>query len=181
MAYGDPVALFEQAALNAADVLDRVGPAQLGLPTPCAEWDVRALVAHMRGGPTYLLAAGGSDRDGASGDATSYRDAISACVEALRRPGVLERTCLSPLGFEWSVAEATAGTFMDQLIHTWDLAVATGQESTLDSGLVDTCIAMFLPAMPAMGRAGGLVGPEVVVPSDAPPQVRLLGAMGRKA
>ena len=87
---------------------------------------------------------------------------------------------MSPLGFEWSVAEATAGTFMDQLVHTWDLAVATGQDASLDPELVDVCVAMFLPEMPERGRAAGLVGPAVAVPTGASAQDRLLGAMGRR-
>ena len=74
---------------------------------------------------------------------------------------MLERMCMSPLGFEWPVAHAVAGTFMDALIHTWDLATATGQDASLDPELVDACIAMFLPDMPERGRASGLVGPAV--------------------
>ena len=87
---------------------------------------------------------------------------------------------MSPLGFEWPVAHAVAGTFMDALIHTWDLATATGQDASLDPELVDACIAMFLPDMPERGRASGLVGPAVDVPDDASPQDRLLAAMGRR-
>jgi uncharacterized protein (TIGR03086 family) len=87
---------------------------------------------------------------------------------------------MSPLGFEWTVGEATAGTFMDNLVHTWDLAVATGQDPTLDTDLVDACVALFLPDMPERGRAAGIVGPAVAVPEDASPQDRLLGAMGRR-
>ena len=68
---------------------------------------------------------------------------------------------------------------MDTLIHTWDLAVATGQDRILDPALVEACVAMFLPDMPERGRAGGLVGPAVPVPADAPAQDRLLAAMGR--
>ena len=98
---------------------------------------------------------------------------------ALREPEVLTRTCQSPLNFEWTIEQAVAGTFMDQLIHTWDLATATGQDSTLDPDLVAACVAMFLPDMPEMGRAGGLVGPVIAVPADASPQAKLLGAMGR--
>jgi uncharacterized protein (TIGR03086 family) len=79
------------------------------------------------------------------------------------------------------VAEAAAGTFMDQLIHTWDLATATGQPTDLDRDLVEVCAALFLPDMPAVGRASGLVGPEILVAADAPPQVQLLAAMGRAA
>ena len=69
---------------------------------------------------------------------------------------------------------------MDTLIHTWDLAVATGQDRTLDPALVDSCVAMFLPEMPERGRAAGIVGPAVPVPDDASPQERLLAAMGRR-
>jgi uncharacterized protein (TIGR03086 family) len=76
--------------------------------------------------------------------------------------------------------EATAGTFMDALVHTWDLATATDQDSELDPELVDACIAMFLPDMPERGRAAGLVGPEVAIGADARAQDRLLGAMGRR-
>jgi uncharacterized protein (TIGR03086 family) len=135
----------------------------------------------MAGGPAYLLgAARGDTSTTVSADPRAYRAAVDECVVLLRRPGIAERRCLSPLGFEWSVGEATAGTFMDQLVHTWDLAVATGHDPTLDPELVDSCIAMFLPHMPEMGRAGGLIGPAVVVPDDAPPQARLLGALGRE-
>ena len=69
---------------------------------------------------------------------------------------------------------------MDALIHTWDLATATGQDASLDTELVVACVAMFLPDMPERGRASGLVGPAVVVPDDASGQDRLLAAMGRQ-
>jgi uncharacterized protein (TIGR03086 family) len=68
---------------------------------------------------------------------------------------------------------------MDQLVHTWDQAVATGQDRALDADVVDAVVAMFLPHMPDVGRQAGLVGPAVAVPADASPQDRLLGAMGR--
>jgi uncharacterized protein (TIGR03086 family) len=69
---------------------------------------------------------------------------------------------------------------MDALIHTWDLAGATGQDTSLDPELVDACITMFLPDMPERGRASGLVGPAITVPDDASAQDRLLAAMGRQ-
>jgi uncharacterized protein (TIGR03086 family) len=86
---------------------------------------------------------------------------------------------MSPAGFEWSVAEAAGGTAMDQLIHTWDLAVAVGADRHLDEEVVEAVVEMFLPHMPDIGRQAGLVGPSVPVPAGASPQDRLLGAMGR--
>jgi len=108
------------------------------------------------------------------------RSGVDACLARFAEPGVLDRTCASPLGFEWTVGQAVAGTFMDVLIHTWDLAAATGQDSTLDAELVAACAAMFLPDMPENGRAAGLIGPAVEVGADATPQQILLGALGRQ-
>ena len=178
----EPVALFEKAAEGAARVLAGVRPDQLGGSTPCTEWTVQDLVEHLVGSTDYLLAATGAAGPDRTGPATAsdYRAGVARVLDALSRPGALDLRCPSPLGFEWSLAEATAGTFMDNLVHTWDLATATGQDRKLDDELVEVCIAMFLPDMPERGRAGGLVGPAVAVPSDASPQDRLLGAMGRQ-
>lgn len=172
--------MFERAAANAASMAEQVRPEQVDAPTPCVEWNVEALLAHMASGPRYLLTALRVDqRDGETGDG-AYRKSVSGCVEALRVPGALDRRCMSPAGFEWSIAEATAGTAMDQLVHTWDLAVAIGGDRELDPELVDAVVEMFVPHMPEVGRAVGIVGPEVSIPPGASPQDRLLGAMGRQ-
>ena len=174
--------LLERATVQAGAVMARVGAGRMADPTPCAEWTVQQLIDHMVGSTDYLAAAlAGREpvaRSGASAD--DYRIGARGVLEGLRRPGALDRTCVSPLGFTWSIGQATAGTFMDNLIHTWDLATATDQECTLDGELVDACVAMFLPEMPERGRSAGLVGPPVPVPPDASAQDRLLGAMGRR-
>lgn len=104
---------------------------------------------------------------------------MAACVEALRVPGALQQRCMSPAGFEWSVAEAASGTAMDQLIHTWDLGVAIGQDGDMAPDLAEAITAIFLPDMPEIGRQAGFVGAAVPVSEDASAQDRLLGAMGR--
>jgi uncharacterized protein (TIGR03086 family) len=178
----DPVVLLERATVRAGAVMARVGAGRLADPTPCAEWTVQQLIDHMVGSTDYLAAAlaGREPVARSGGSADDYRIGVRSVLEGLRRPGALDRTCVSPLGFTWSVGQATAGTFMDNLIHTWDLARATDQECTLDGELVDACVAMFLPEMPERGRSAGLVGPPVRVPADATAQDRLLGAMGRR-
>lgn len=149
---------------------------QLGLATPCTEWDVAALLEHMAGGPAYLLAALGAEPVGPS---WPDQAAVDACVSLLREPGALERRCMSPAGFEWSVGEAAAGTAMDQLVHTWDLAVAVGGDGSLDPAVTAAVVEMFLPHMPEVGRQAGFVGPAVAVGDGASAQDVLLGAMGR--
>ena len=176
----DPVALFERAAGDAVALAATVTPSQLGDPTPCSDWTVAELLEHMAGGTSYLLGALEIDHRAPGTDAEAYRAAVTRCVEELRRPGTLERRCMSPANFEWSIAEATAGTFMDQLVHTWDLATAIGADTTLDPELTQACVDMFLPHMPEIGRHAGIVGPAVAVANDASAQVRLLGAMGRQ-
>lgn len=183
----DPMTLFERAAASAVSMAGQVRPDQRHAPTPCAEWDVAALLDHMVAGPGYLLAAVGADPAGpetagpeTAGPDNWYKAAVARSIEALHQPGALDRRCMSPAGFEWSVGEAVGGTAMDQLIHTWDLAVAIEGDRALDPELVDVCVAMFLPQMPEIGRAAGIIGPAVSVPADASAQDRLLGAMGRQ-
>ena len=169
--------MFDRAATRAATLARSVDPGRSDDPTPCSEWNIASLLEHLAGGCGYLLAALGADPSAAG----SWPDAtvVAACVAALREEGALERRCMSPAGFEWSVAEAAAGTAMDQLIHTWDLAIAVGGEHGVDPDVTDAVVSMFLPQMPEVGRQAGFVGPEIAVAPSAPALDRLLGAMGR--
>jgi uncharacterized protein (TIGR03086 family) len=177
----DPVVLYRAATDRAIEVIQAVQPEQLASETPCSEWDVQQLIDHLAGGAEYLVAAveGREPAQQSNVTAADYQHGVAAVLGALERPGAMERTCTSPLGFQWPISQAVAGTFMDVLIHTWDLARSTGQDEKLDPGLVDTCAALFLPEMPQRGREAGIVGPAVEVGEDAPAQDRLLAAMGR--
>jgi uncharacterized protein (TIGR03086 family) len=178
----NPVDLYRVATDRAMAVVDAVRRHQLGSPTPCTEWTVQQLIDHLVGGTEYLLSAaeGREPLQPTHATGADYRRGVANVLMALKLPGAMERMCVSPLGFEWPVAQAVAGTFMDVLIHTWDLARATGQNDKLDPDLVDACTAMFLPEMPERGRAAGIVGPAVEVGDDASPQDRLLAATGRQ-
>jgi uncharacterized protein (TIGR03086 family) len=177
----EPLMLYRAATARALAAVEAVRPDQLGWPTPCSEWTVQQLIDHLRGGADYLLAAatGAVPAPAAGAPADDYRILVDRVLTAVQLPGAMERSCISPLGFEWSVADAVAGTFMDVLVHTWDLARATGQDEQLDVRLVEACAAMFLPEMPRRGREAGIVGPEVVLDAGASAQDRLLAAMGR--
>ena len=143
--------MFERASAGAAARVAAVSAEQWQSPTPCSLWDVRQLVDHMRGGPAYLLGALHAEAPTAS---TSYGEMITVSVETLRVPGALDRRCMSPAGFEWTVGEATAGTAMDQLVHTWDLAVATGA-GPRPRGRGCRCRGGHVPAADARRRPSG--------------------------
>ncbi len=69
--------------------------------------------------------------------------------------------------------------FIDVLIHGWDLAVATGRESTLDPELVSAAAEVVAPQIEAL-RASGAFGQPVEPPPDgASAQTRLLTTLGR--
>ncbi|CAI7973762.1 TIGR03086 family metal-binding protein [Parafrankia sp. BMG5.11] len=177
------VDLYRQAGIHAAKIMTGVRSEHLTGPTPCAKWTVQDVVDHLVGGTGYLLAAATGGQPGeppVRAGTDRFATGVATVLDAVAQPGVTERRCMSPLGFEWSVGEALAGTFMDVLVHSWDLATATGQDTHLDPDLVRACWDMFIPEMPERGRRAGLIGPQVAVPSEAPLQDRLLGAMGRQ-
>jgi uncharacterized protein (TIGR03086 family) len=177
-----PIDMYRTATTRAMDVAEGVRSEQLGDPTPCADWTVQDLLDHLASGTAFLAGALGAEpTEPAPGSSAADLSAgITRCLDRMRDPAALEHRSPSPLGFEWSGLEATAGTAMDVLVHTWDLATATGQDATLDPAVVAACIAMFLPAMPEAGRAGRIIGPAVEVGEGASPQDQLLAALGRR-
>src|SRR5438477_11397311 len=107
-------------------------------PTPCTEWNVGELVAHIVSG-NYLFAVrlrgeqpdAGQRAPASSADLPqAYRDSASTVVEAFRQPGVLERMVRVPFGtVPGKIALHLRIT--DVLVHGWDLARATGQAPEL--------------------------------------------------
>ena len=69
--------------------------------------------------------------------------------------------------------------FLDVLIHGWDLAVASGQDTTLDPALVDACHAVVAPQADLL-RASGAFGEKIEPPGASDAQTRLLAALGRR-
>ena len=64
------------------------------------------------------------------------------------------------------------------VVHTWDLARATGQAPTWPAGLLEFVRADLVRTAP-LGRDMGLFGPEVPVPADAPLIDRVVALTGR--
>ena len=172
----DPVALYRAATDRAIAVVQAVRQDQLKSPTPCTEWTVQQLMDHLVGGTEYLLSAAEHREAAQPADAgaADYRRGVADVLKALEVPGTMEQTCISPLGFEWPVSQAVTGTFMDVLIHTWDLARATGQDEATRTG-------SWRVYARIQRRTAGIVGPAVEVSDDASAQDRLLAAMGRRS
>ena len=67
----------------------------------------------------------------------------------------------------------------DVVVHTWDLARATGLDETLDADIVHDMLVGMEP-LDDMLRASGQYGPKVEVGADADEQTRLIAFTGRR-
>ena len=66
------------------------------------------------------------------------------------------------------------------LVHGWDLAKATGQDTRLDPALVQACLDVVEPEAD-IWREAGVFGPKPDLPAGADVQARLLALVGRTA
>jgi uncharacterized protein (TIGR03086 family) len=153
-------------------------------PSPCPDWTAHEVAKHVVDTTRTLLTrlTGGDPSPPDSGEdlAAAWRVESEAVKAALADP---ERaaTKVKGLGGEqpW---EDLIGTVMcaDTLIHTWDLARATGQDDRLDLAAMAAAQA-FLEPNDSMLRVPGGFGPKVEPPADADEQTRFLAFVGRQA
>jgi uncharacterized protein (TIGR03086 family) len=184
----DIAELHAQALDATGRVVDGVAADRWHAATPCGDWDARALVNHLVSGNWWAaeLAAGrtigqvGSRLDGdLLGDdpAAAYAGSAAAAAAVFRRPGALDAPCAVSYGPVPGSVYA-GHRFLDVLVHGWDLAMATGQDYTLDPELMEACRQVIEPQLEAF-RSAGALGPEMPVPADAGAQTRFLALLGR--
>jgi uncharacterized protein (TIGR03086 family) len=182
--------MLERAFTSSRSVLVNLTPDQLALPTPCASWDVRALVNHMVGGPFYFAASvnDGVHPERAPADYTAgdivatYDDGAAQAVAAFAAPGAFERMVTLPFGtLPVSVFINIAAT--DTFSHGWDLARATGQSCDLDADLAAQLLERARALLPDALRGPdgkAAFGPAVDVAETASPADALAAFLGRK-
>jgi uncharacterized protein (TIGR03086 family) len=146
--------------------------------TPCDEWNVRTLLNHMLDTQRYFLSsARGEDApppaprppEVLSDDPVSDFNRIrTEMLAAFSEPGVIEKTGPS-LGI----------AFTDQLLHGWDLARASGQDTAMPIGLAEAAYQTIYGRFTDKQR-NGVFKPEISVDDDASSQERLLAYTGRE-
>ena len=159
---------------------------QLDAPTPCEDYDVAGLLNHLISGNFWVapLVEGKTIDD--VGDALDrhfaleeYDKSAEEANAAFSGPGAMQK----PVAVSYGPvpAEVYAGhRFLDVLIHGWDLAKATGQDTTIDPELVDACFEVIEPQLDLL-KSSGMFGTEVAVADDADSQTKLLALLGRHA
>ena len=179
---------LNQALQSTLAVLTKVGPGDLDAATPCASWDVRALVSHFVGSARWWAALVGgqdaaADADYAAGDAVAaYEESSRLAVAAFAVEGALDKTVLLPFGeFPGAVLRDLAAT--EQFVHGWDLARAIGYPAALDPELASWLLsrARLVITEAYRGPDGqALFGPVVEAPAGACPADQLAAFLGRR-
>lgn len=181
---------FDRAVAGFQRALDAVADDAWTAPTPCTEWDVRALTNHVCSEQRWLAALVGgqsmaevsSSLDGdLLGDdpVASFAEAAAdarAALEALPSLSLTVELSGGPTAVQRYCDEVGA----DTLIHTWDLARAVGADERLPADLVDVAAVVVEPWIAPQGIPG-VFAAALDVPDDADAQTRLLAALGRRA
>lgn len=170
-------------------LLRDVEPDQWGRPTPCREWTVRDLVNHVTVQERWLaLLLGGASAvsvgDRLDGDqlgddpVLAFKGAAADADEALHTSGTLDATVTL-----WSgtapARHLVSQLAMDLVVHSWDLARATGADEHLPALLVSFAL-RELSAYADRLAPSGLFDPPLPVAEDADSQTRLLALTGRR-
>lgn len=155
------------------DVLSSIPADRLSDATPCAEWDVASLVAHVVVDPrNFITMSHGEQPDWSvmpplPADWTAeFRSAAGDLVRMWREAG----ESASPEAMDWQTAEFA--------VHTWDLVRAIGLPRDLDPEVAQRGLDFMSGAL-TPGNRGEAFGPEVPIGEDAPVYDRLAAFAGR--
>jgi uncharacterized protein (TIGR03086 family) len=166
-----------------------VGADQWTAPTPCSDWDVRALVAHVVDEQRWVpyLLGGGSVADAGDrfADDPLHEDAqgawsraSGAAREAFAADGALDQHVSLSYG-DTSARDYLWEMTVDAAIHAWDLARGIGADDRLDAELVRR-IHQAAEKDSERIAASGFYGTPIAVASGADLQTRMLGLYGRR-
>lgn len=160
--------------------LDKVKGAaqQLDSETPCEQWDVRELMNHMLETQRYFVGSARGQSVSPPGQTPPtdllsddpVKDFKKAREETMSTYG--DRDVLEKSGPTLGIAVA------DQLLHGWDLAKASGQDTSMPPALVEAAYQMIHGKLTDDQRKGSFK-PEVAIDSTASAQDKFLAYAGR--
>lgn len=173
----------------AGNVVVHIKPEDLVKPTPCKDWDVKALLNHMVAEVAWVkpLLEGKTvaDLNGTlDGDLLGeqplrawqgYADAATQAISSTNQDKIVHL----------SYADKTATAYLDEVgadvvVHTWDLARAIGETFVIDDATAEAVMNGMKDIMP-MARQGGYLGAKLPIDNSASATKRLLAEFGRSA
>jgi uncharacterized protein (TIGR03086 family) len=179
----DGVQQLEQVAPLLGELVSNISDADLGRPTPCANFDVAGVLEHMIGGASMF--APGFRGDGSAPNPPTegsvfdrWNAAMGALMESVHTDGAQDNTIASPFG-EVSGAYFARYVALDGITHAWDLATATGQSVNAPDALVAEIDAFARELLQPAMRDGDTFADATEPPADATPLERLVAFTGR--
>ena len=174
-----------------ARLVEGVTDDQLADGTPCPDYAVRNLLGHLLGlavafrdagrkelGPTTDTSPDSVLPDVGPGWREELPKVLAELAEAWRDPAAWTGETRAG-GVPLTGAEAGVVAVDELVVHGWDLARATGQPYAPDPSALQLSYGMLLAAADDPSRGGGIFGPVVPVPEDAPLLDRAVGLSGR--
>jgi uncharacterized protein (TIGR03086 family) len=163
--------------------LAAVPPGAWSNPSPCPDWTAHDVVKHVVETTRLFLTrlSGGDPAPPDSGeDLKAAWQVESGAVRAALDDPARAAHEISGLGGAQAF-EDVIGTVLcaDTLLHTWDLARATGQDDRLDPEGVEHAQRFLAPNDAMLRRPGGF-GPKLEPPAEADAQTQLLCFTGRR-
>jgi uncharacterized protein (TIGR03086 family) len=178
-----------RACRSTSSILVAVTEADLAKPTPCAEWDVRALLEHVIGSADFFadvaeLGACPDDKIWPTYPDEDLPFAFSEHAERLEAafaaPGAMDMPMTLPIG-EVPGATCLAVATGEIFIHGWDVAKATGQRTGLDPIVATSLLESVWIELCDKVRVGDdpVFGPPQAAASDTPLSDQLAAYLGR--
>jgi uncharacterized protein (TIGR03086 family) len=183
----DPINLLQRAIDQTGRIVANVKPDQLGDSTPCADWDVKALLNHTvgcvsmfnEGAQTQPLDFGRFEQDLLGGDAGSaYDKAANELKATIGKPGAIDAMWTMPFGEVPGMIGASFAT-LELAQHGWDVAKATGQQVDFDAEVTEAALATARLAPSEQVRVPGVFGAEAPCADSAPTADQLAAFLGR--
>ncbi|HKT00605.1 MAG TPA: TIGR03086 family metal-binding protein [Rugosimonospora sp.] len=185
----DMLSAYTDAVRRNHERVDAIRADQLSDPTPCRDWDVRELLAHLIGGYEMFAAALGQPTPpGTSPTGTAdltgrHRSVGEAAIAAFTAPDALHHTLRLPIG-DLPGHMALGLALTDAVVHGWDLATATGQDTTIDDALAAILLTGAEQSITAQMRqpdgAMPVFAPPVTISPARPAADRLIAFLGRQ-
>jgi uncharacterized protein (TIGR03086 family) len=184
----DPVELLVVANDEFARRLRLVGHDDWQRPTPCSEWDVRALVNHVVGANLrYQLLLHGAPSEQVEATRTvdhlgddalaSFVATADGVVACFHEDGALERIAHHATG-DRTGRDLLSMRVLDAAIHGWDLARAIGADDALDDDVVAFLLA-YTAGLDRGPQQRAFAPADADVPCNASQQDQLLHRLGR--
>jgi uncharacterized protein (TIGR03086 family) len=163
--------------------VDAVPSGAWGKQSPCPDWTAHDVATHVVDTTRKLLTrlTGGDPTPPDSGDdVASAWKVESAAVQAALADPEKAKTEVKGMGGTQPFEDLVGGVMCaDTLIHTWDLARATGQHDRLDPAGMKAAHA-FLEPNDEMLRVPGGFGPKINPVDGADAQTSFLNFVGRQ-